>query len=358
MTTVTLNEPYLTNLLYVRPNPRYCILFESSKSAHIFGRPVPEDVAWTRIDRAQKKLDMIPTRLKVAMGVVSGMVATTTVHPLDVIKVRLQLFPKKVATTKMLHRIMVCEGTRGLYAGLTAGLLRQLTYTGSRLFVYNALYDKYKKDHDKDPDFTARLRIAVIAGLVGAFMGTPSEIGLVRMIEVGRLRRSRCSPPCSVACKYVQHPENVILKLLRIARREGVATWWRGAVPTVIRSIFVTTTQVGVYAEVRKAFTRGEFMDTGIKLHLYTAVISSLFSAFLSLPVDQVKTRYQSYQERHRRSVDILKGMLRYKGVMYLWKGFLPYYIRQVIHTVITYVVLDELIDVYVDFQEATLPKR
>ncbi|XP_063386928.1 mitochondrial 2-oxoglutarate/malate carrier protein-like [Cydia fagiglandana] len=343
------------------------IVFESSKSAHIFGRPVPEDVAWTRIDRAQKKLDMIPPRLKVAMGVVSGMVATTTVHPLDVIKVRLQLFPKKVATMTMLHRIMVCEGTRGLYAGLTAGLLRQLTYTGMRLRVYNALYDKYKKihksfcfirDYDKDPDFTSRLRIAVFAGLIGAFMGTPSEIALVRMIEIGRLRRSRCSPPCSVSCKYVQRPENVILQLLRIAHREGVATWWRGAVPTLIRSIFVTTTQVGVYAEVRKAFTRGEFVDTGIKLHLYTAAISSLFSAFLSLPIDQVKTRYQSYQERHRRIVDILKGMLRQKGVMYLWKGFLPYYIRQVVHTVITYVVLDELIDEYVDFREATLPKR
>ncbi|XP_061719142.1 mitochondrial 2-oxoglutarate/malate carrier protein-like isoform X2 [Cydia pomonella] len=289
ITTVTLNGPHLINPSCERPNPRYMV-FESSKS-HIFGRPLPEDVSWTRIDRAQKRLEMIPTRAKVAMGVVSGMIATTAVHPLDVIKVRLQLFPKKVTTMRMLHRIMVCEGTRGLYAGLTAGLLRQLTYTGSRLHVYNALYDKYKKDHDKGPDFAARLRIAIIAGLVGAFMGTPSEMGLVRMIEIGRLRRSRCSPPCSVSCKYVQRPENVVKQLLRIAHREGVATWWRGAVPTLIRSIFVTTTQVGVYSEVRKAFTRGEHMDTGIKLHLYTALISSLFSAFLSLPVDQVKTR-------------------------------------------------------------------
>ncbi|XP_047992075.1 mitochondrial 2-oxoglutarate/malate carrier protein-like [Leguminivora glycinivorella] len=286
------------------------------------------------------------------------MIATAAVHPLDVIKVRLQLFPKKVTTMRMLHRIMVCEGTRGLYAGLTAGMLRQLTYTGSRLFVYNSLWTKYKNEYDQLPDFPARLKIAIVAGLVGAFMGTPSEIGLVRMIEVGRLRRSRCSPRCSMACKYVQRPENVLKQLLRIAHREGIATWWRGAVPTLIRSIFVTTAQVGVYSEVREVFTGGEHMDSSIKLHLYTALISSFFSTFLSLPVDQVKTRYQSFQERHSRSVDILKDILKKKGIRYLWKGFLPYYVRQITHTVISYVILDLLVDRYLSLQEAAQPKK
>ena len=73
------------------------------------------------------------------------MVATTIVHPLDLIKVRLQLFSRYCTTLDMARQILRCRGFRALYAGLTAGLMRQTTYTTTRVGAYHAMYNIYQR---------------------------------------------------------------------------------------------------------------------------------------------------------------------------------------------------------------------
>lgn len=73
------------------------------------------------------------------------MLVTTIVHPLDLVKVRMQVYPSAKNTTEMAKRILRCEGIPALYAGLSAGLLRQATYTTTRLGVYYWLYEEYRK---------------------------------------------------------------------------------------------------------------------------------------------------------------------------------------------------------------------
>lgn len=76
--------------------------------------------------------------------------ATVFVQPLDLVKTRMQITgvggAKKEynntfdAFTKILRK----EGVTGIYKGLGAGLLRQATYTTTRLGVYTGLNDLYK----------------------------------------------------------------------------------------------------------------------------------------------------------------------------------------------------------------------
>ncbi len=40
--------------------------------------------------------------------------------------------------------IVKAEGITGIYAGLSAGLLRQATYTTARMGIYQSLLDKFR----------------------------------------------------------------------------------------------------------------------------------------------------------------------------------------------------------------------
>ena len=76
-------------------------------------------------------------------GGAAGMVATTCIQPIDMIKVRLQLAgegvktgpkPSPISVTK---EIIAAGKVLDLYTGLSAGLLRQAVYTTARLGFFD-----------------------------------------------------------------------------------------------------------------------------------------------------------------------------------------------------------------------------
>lgn len=67
------------------------------------------------------------------------MAATCVVQPLDLIKNRMQLSGTKTSTVNVISSILKNEGALALYAGLSAGLLRQASYTTTRLGTYEWL---------------------------------------------------------------------------------------------------------------------------------------------------------------------------------------------------------------------------
>lgn len=75
--------------------------------------------------------------------------ATLFVQPLDLVKNRMQMSKgeggKKEYKTSvhLIRAIIKNEGLFAMYNGLSAGLLRQATYTTARLGVYNALFTHF-----------------------------------------------------------------------------------------------------------------------------------------------------------------------------------------------------------------------
>lgn len=67
--------------------------------------------------------------------------ATLFVQPLDLIKNRMQLSGKKTTTLSIATNILKNEGFFAFYNGLSAGLLRQASYTTVRLGVYTWLFE-------------------------------------------------------------------------------------------------------------------------------------------------------------------------------------------------------------------------
>ena len=78
------------------------------------------------------------------IGSASGCFATICIQPMDMVKTRIQLSAASGGATNPLlitSQLLRNEGFAGLYSGLSAGLLRQVIYTGSRLGLYDMFTD-------------------------------------------------------------------------------------------------------------------------------------------------------------------------------------------------------------------------
>jgi len=275
------------------------------------------------------------------------MLATCFVQPLDLIKNRMQLSGEggqaKEHKTSLhaIRAVIKNEGFSGLYVGLSAGLLRQASYTTVRMGVYASLFEKLSGDSGKPPGFLAKAGIGMTAGAVGAFFGTPAEVTLIRMTSDGRL-------PLNERRGY----KNVFDALIRITREEGVLTLWRGCIPTIGRAMVVNAAQLASYSQAKQTLLSTSYFSDNIACHAVASMISGLVTTMASMPVDIAKTRIQNMKiidgkPEYKGALDVLSRVVRNEGLFALWKGFTPYYARLGPHTVLTFIFLEQANQAY-----------
>ncbi|CAG9564475.1 unnamed protein product [Danaus chrysippus] len=282
----------------------------------------------------------IPTWLNFVFGGLSGMMGICVVQPADLVKTRMQLAGPKgnQSVVATVGNILKKEGVTGFYTGLSAALFRQATYTTGRLGVYNGISNYYTNAYGV-PSFPVKLVIGMIAGGIGAFIGTPAEVALIRMTADGRL------PP-----EQRRNYKNVFNALARISREEGPAMMFRGATATVTRAMVVNAAQLGSYAQAREMLLPQ--LGDGIVLHFIASLISGLVTTFASLPVDIVKTRVQN-SAKGASQVGVLMSIIKNEGVFALWKGFIPTYAKIGPLTILIFVFLEQLNGLYYRYQES-----
>ncbi|KAI5637805.1 mitochondrial carrier protein domain-containing protein [Phthorimaea operculella] len=286
---------------------------------------------------APPKERYIPNALKFAFGGGAGMAATCIVQPLDLIKTRMQLSGGDKSSFAVAKEIIAREGFLKLYAGLSAALLRQATYTTTRLGVYTYLFDSYRESNQgASPGFMTKAVMGILAGAIGAFVGTPAEVALIRMTADGRLPKDQR-----------RNYKNVADALMRIVKEEGVLKLWRGATPTVARAMVVNAAQLGTYSQAREIFA--SHLPDGIGLHFCASMVSGLITTIVSMPVDIIKTRIQN-AAKGTSQVEVVTSLLKKEGPLALWKGFLPYYARLGPHTVLTFIFLEQFNAAYFNF--------
>lgn len=286
----------------------------------------------------------IPNYAKFAIGGLAGIGGTLVVQPLDLVKTRMQLAAKvttageKAPTSiTVIMNIIKKEGVRGLYSGLSAGILRQATYTTTRLGVYNTLEEKSTKEDGSPPPLYLKAIIGFTAGGIGAIVGTPAEVALIRMMADGRL-------PVEQRRGY----KNVFDALFRVVKEEGVTALFRGAGPTVIRAMVLNAAQLASYSQAKEALKATGFYKEGLALHLSASLISGLIATAFSMPVDITKTTIQNMKivngvPEYKGAMDVLMKTARNEGVLALWKGFTPYFMRLGPHTILAFLFMEQL---------------
>jgi len=292
----------------------------------------------------QIKVD-IPNYMKFVLGGLAGMGATCFVQPFDLVKNRMQMraaVNQQTGTLLTFRTVYQNEGLLALYNGISAGLLRQATYTTMRLGLYTWLFDVVQSQNSgKSPNFASKAAIGVFAGAVSSFIGTPTEVSLIRMTSDGKLPEAQR-----------RNYKNVFDALFRIIKEEGVLTLWRGCGPTVVRAMIVNAAQLATYSQAKELLIKSGYFKDNINLHFSASMISGFVTTAVSMPVDMAKTRLQNMQvidgkPEYKGSMDVCARVVRKHGVLALWKGFTPYFARLGSQTVLIFIFLEQLNGAY-----------
>ncbi|KAJ7972873.1 Mitochondrial substrate carrier family protein [Quillaja saponaria] len=262
-------------------------------------------------------------------------VATGCTHPLDVLKVRLQmqLVGQKGPLTGMgqlFFRILKDEGPRSLYQGMTPALTRSVLYGGLRL----GLYEPSKEACDLA--FGSNNVLVKIAS--GAFSGAIST-ALTNPVEVLKVRL-QMNPD--------QRKGGPIVEMRRTISEEGIKALWKGVGPAMARAAALTASQLATYDETKRILMRWTSLEEGFHLHLISSTVAGVLSTLITAPVDMVKTRLMLQRESHRpgtyrNGFDCAYQVMLKEGPKALYKGGFTIFARLGPQTTITFILCEEL---------------
>ena len=264
------------------------------------------------------------------------MVATTCIQPIDVVKVRLQLAGEgskgAAASPFAVARAIAADGgVISLWAGLSAGLLRQMTYATLRLGFFDRFLHFFQSRAEAQGTsigFKERAASSLIGGGLAAAIANPAEVALIRMQSDGM-------KPKNERANY----RSVVDALVRVARSEGVKGLWSGSYPTIIRAMSTNFGQLAFFSESKsqlKKHTNWSFQNQT----LAASTIAGFFASLFSLPFDFLKTRLQRGSSGggvvYKGMFDCAVKVLKDEGPLRFYRGFGTYFFRIAPHSYVS----------------------
>lgn len=208
------------------------------------------------------------------------------------------------------------NGFRGLYNGLSASLLRQLTYSTARFGIYEELKQRSTKPDGKPPSFISLVAMASLSGLAGGIAGNAADVLNVRM-------QHDASLPPGERRNY----KHAVDGLLRMAREEGLASWFRGVWPNSLRAAAMTASQLATYDVFKRALMQMTPMRDNLATHFTASFLAGAAAATVTSPIDVIKTRVMSAQGKS--SIPKLLGEIyAAEGLRWMFKGWVPSFLR------------------------------
>ncbi|RAK96275.1 putative mitochondrial dicarboxylate carrier [Aspergillus ibericus CBS 121593] len=267
-------------------------------------------------------------------GSASCMAAAVT-HPLDLVKVRLQTRGPGAPSTMIgtFGHVVKNDGLRGLYSGLSAAMLRQITYSTTRFGIYEELKN-YFTSPDSPPGLLSLIAIASTSGFIGGIAGNPADVLNVRM-------QSDAALPPAQRRNY----RNALHGLVTMSRTEGAASLFRGVWPNSTRAILMTTSQLATYDSFKRLCIEHLGMSDNMSTHFTASFMAGFVATTVCSPVDVIKTRVMSAspaESRGQSIIGLLRDITRKEGLAWAFRGWVPSFIRLGPHTIATFIFLEE----------------
>ncbi|KAL5556539.1 hypothetical protein UlMin_038775 [Ulmus minor] len=312
-------------------------------------------------------------------GGIASIIAGCSTHPLDLIKVRMQLQGETHAPTPAVQslrpalafhnpstsvrippppppvarvgpvaigvKIVQQEGVAALFSGVSATVLRQTLYSTTRMGLYDILKQKWTDPNTGNMPLTRKITAGLISGAIGAAVGNPADVAMVRMQADGRL-------PAAQRRNY----QSVIDAITRMAKQEGVGSLWRGSSMTINRAMLVTASQLASYDQIKETILEKKVMKDGLGTHVTASFSAGFVAAVASNPVDVIKTRVMNMKVEagkappYAGALDCAVKTVRSEGPFALYKGFIPTISRQGPFTVVLFVTLEQVRKLLKDF--------
>ncbi|XP_065354218.1 mitochondrial dicarboxylate carrier-like [Calliphora vicina] len=261
-------------------------------------------------------------------GGISSATAVSVTHPLDLIKVHLQTqqLPRKTLVETIGH-IYAAGGLKGFYRGMSASLLRQLTYTTTRFGIYES-----GKQYIDFRNIGQTLALATTAGFCGGVVGVPTDMVNVRMQNDSKLPKEK-----------QRGYKHVFDGLYRVTKEEGVQALFRGGSAAVLRGVMMTIGQNAVYDYLKCFLLKTKYFKDNSLTHFLTSLISGGVGTLCTQPLDVMKTRLMNAKPGQYSGLLAVAKDISSVGPIGFFKGFIPAFARIGPHTILTFLLMEQL---------------
>eukprot|EP01116_Phalansterium_solitarium_P014494 TRINITY_DN3219_c0_g1_i1.p1 TRINITY_DN3219_c0_g1~~TRINITY_DN3219_c0_g1_i1.p1 ORF type:complete len:271 (-),score=49.52 TRINITY_DN3219_c0_g1_i1:160-972(-) len=253
-------------------------------------------------------------------GVVAGAVTTAVLHPLDLVKTRLQAHDGRTLTRAYrgtwhaLRSIGGADGVKALYQGMTPNVVGSSVSWGLYLLVYSWLKQQLGEQGRQPLGSAGHLCAATGAGVVTALCTNPLWVLKTRMCL-------RTGPADAASAAALRPPEGYTSMLVQFV----------------------------VYERLKLLLGRGSHdhsLAAGEALLVGGA--AKVAASCSTYPLQVIKTRLQMQPElkagRYRTLFDGIRQLLRYEGVSGFYKGLGANLIRVTPAAALTFAVYESVL--------------
>lgn len=269
-------------------------------------------------------------------GVSGGVVATLTLHPLDLVKIRFQVNegpgiraadrPDYKSISHAFGSIFRTEGFTGLYKGVTPNV----TGAGLSWGLYFLIY-RFTKSRMQDGDAQKAL------GPYKHFLAA-SEAGFLTLLLTNPIwvTKTRLCLQYDQMTSNVKGSDNVHYRgmfdaLIKIYKMEGIRGLYRGFLPGVM-GVSHGAIQFMVYEEMQTFYNgyMNKPIDTRLKSveYIVFAALSKIIAATITYPYQVIRSRLQDQHSTYDGIVDCIRRIYRFEGLRGFYKGAAVYLIH------------------------------
>uniref|UniRef100_A0A7S1TJF8 Mitochondrial carrier protein n=1 Tax=Erythrolobus australicus TaxID=1077150 RepID=A0A7S1TJF8_9RHOD len=232
-------------------------------------------------------------------GALSRCLAQTALHPVDVVRTRLQAKMRKGAASAMSMSVFLKGVIPQFVLALPAGAMQFVALEYAR--------EQFQRidPENKRPNLNVLLS-SLVGSTVSMLVRVPQEV-----IKQG------------VQADLYAHSGVAVRSIMSVT---GVAGFYKGFFATLSRDVPWNTFSFLIHHRAKTAFRRFRSRLPTDRENMLLATMSGALAASITTPIDVVKTRIMTQRagEVSRGIVDTLSHIIREEGVGILYKGLLP----------------------------------
>lgn len=263
----------------------------------------------------------------------AAVITVTGIHPIDVVKTRLQISGsgggrdyKKLGIFGSVGIIASEEGVAAFWKGIGAAWLREASYTSLRLGLYAPI--KHAMGVKKDSNFFLKFSAGSLAGAIGSTVGNPFDVLKTRMMA----SEGKTVPMVSAASE--------------LYKKQGIAGFYRGLEANVMRAMVLNGTKMSCYDQISGMIKKSGYIPSGLPTQFMSAFGAGFFMAVTVSPFDMVRTRLMNQPPDARIYTGFLDCVLKLiakDGVGALYSGFVPIWARFAPTTTLQLVIFEQI---------------